>query len=291
MSLIRHLRDHWHLQRRDRKLAAALRQADILVCFHAKSGSTWLRAMISHVYHRLYGTPADLLIHYGNLQRHAPTVPFVYFGDGLEVRRHGSGQLLARARPKQRVIFLLRDPRDVSVSFYHHLRERATPRELLRKQVPERVRQLSLYDFLLDPEFGLQRVIHRYNLWAAEAGQFEQASFITYEALWEAPVEELGRTMAVLGEEPPPEILQVAVDFASFPSLKEKERSGFFQGERLKPTQIGETQAFKVREGGTQGYRRHFTSAQLATIDEMVARQLDPRLGYGEARTAAGARA
>lgn len=291
MSLIRHLRDHWHLQRRDRKLAAALRQADVLVCFHAKSGSTWLRAMISHVYHRLYGTPADLLIHYGNLQRHAPTVPFVYFGDGLEVRRHGSGQLLARARPKQRVIFLLRDPRDVSVSFYHHLRERATPRELLRKQVPERVRQLSLYDFLLDPEFGLHRVIRRYNLWAAESGQFEQASFITYEALWEAPAEELGRTMAVLGEEPPPDILQAAVDFASFPSLKEKERSGFFQGERLKPTQVGETQAFKVREGGTQGYRRHFTPAQLATIDDMVTRQLDSRLGYGEARTAAGARA
>lgn len=283
MSLLRSLQDRWHLQRRDRKLATALRQADVLVCFHAKSGSTWLRAMISHVYHRLYGTPADLLLQGDNLQRHAPAIPFVYFGDGLEVRGHASGRPLARARPEQRVLFLLRDPRDVAVSFHHHLRERATRRELVRKQVPDEVLELPLYDFLLDPNFGLRRVIRRYNLWAEEAEGFTQSAFITYEGLWQAPVEELARAMAILGEAPSREILQAAVDFASFASLKEKERSGFFQGERLKPTQSGDRQGFKVREGGIKGYRRHFTAAQLDVIDTLVAEQLDPGLGYGAA--------
>lgn len=284
--MLRSFRDHWHLHRRDRKLAAALRRADVVVCFHAKSGSTWLRAMVSHVYHRLYGTPADLLIHYDNLQRHAPAIPFVYFGDGLEVRGHASGKLLARAQPTQSVLFLLRDPRDVCVSFHHHLHERATPRELQRKRVPQEVLQLDLYDFLQHPEFGLERVIRRYNQWMDEAECFERTEIVTYEGLWQNGVEELERVMTLLDEAPSREVLQAAVDFASFSSLQEKERGGFFQGERLKPTQAGAGQGFKVREGGVQGYRRHFTSQQLEEIDGMVAEWLDPRLGYATAPTA-----
>ncbi|HSH26284.1 MAG TPA: hypothetical protein VK972_00710, partial [Wenzhouxiangella sp.] len=65
---MQHLVHWWHIGRRDRKLAQAMRQADALICFHAKSGSTWLRAMVSHVYHQRYGTPADVLLQHGNLR-------------------------------------------------------------------------------------------------------------------------------------------------------------------------------------------------------------------------------
>ncbi|WP_022728620.1 sulfotransferase domain-containing protein [Fodinicurvata sediminis] len=280
MSLIRRLRENYHIHRRDRKLARALEQADVLVCFHAKSGSTWLRAMVSHVYHQLYQTPADLLLQGGNLKRHVPDIPAVHFGDGLEVVSRLSGKRLARARDEQRVIFLLRDPRDVSVSFYHHLRERATPRELLRKQVPDEVRELLLYDFMVHSEFGLGRVIQRYNHWMREAPRFEQALVVTYEDLWQDSLRALERTMTLLGEMPSRAVMEAAVEFASFSSLREKERSGFFQGERLKPTATGAGESYKVREGGVGGHRRLFTQEQLAVIDEMVARDLDPSLPY-----------
>lgn len=285
------LQDWWHVGRRDRKLALAMRQADALICFHAKSGSTWLRAMVSHVYHRLYGTPADVLLQNGNLKRLCPAIPFVYFGDGLEVRSVYSGRLLAQARPHQRVVFLLRDPRDIAVSFYHHLRDRATERELLRKRVPEEVRRLELFDFMQHPIFGLPRVIERFNRWAEASEGFEHSTIVSYEGLWRDAPAELGRVMYALGEEVPRDMLEAAADFASFASLKEKERSGFFQGERLKPVEVEGRQAFKVREGGVHGHRQLFSAKQLAVIDAMVAERLRPDLGYGVSADSAVGRA
>lgn len=279
---MQHLVHWWHIGRRDRKLAQAMQQADALICFHAKSGSTWLRAMVSHVYHQRYGTPADVLLQHGNLREICSAVPYVYFGDGLEVRSSHSGRLLARARDEQRVLFLLRDPRDISVSFYHHLRERATERELLRKRVPSAVRALTLYDFMFHPDFGLPRVIERFNRWAAESRRFNHATITSYEALWNDTPGELARVMRVLGEDDVPEdILKAAADFASFSSLKEKERRNFFKSERLRPVQVDGREAFKVRQGGIHGYQAKFSAEELVEIDAFVEAHLNPSLGYG----------
>lgn len=274
------IRERWHVRRRDRKLAQAVSLADVLVCSHAKSGRTWLRAMVSHIYHQLYATPPELLIHNDNLQQISPRIPFVYFGDGVEVRSRLSGKLLARAQPHQRAVFLLRDPRDVAVSFYHHLRERATPRELLRKHVPEEVLRLDLFEFVLHEDFGLPRVIDRFNQWSSDARKFDRVAFVTYEALWTDGTSELGRVMQVLGERVSTPTLQKAVNFASFDSLQEKERNGFFQGERLMPTMGRTGPAYKVREGGIHGHRKLFTPEQLSIIDKVVEERLNSSIGY-----------
>ena len=207
-------------------------------------------------------------------------MPFVAFCKGPEIRSY-SGALLARARNDQSVILLQRDPRDVTVSFYHHLRERATRRELLRKRVPDNVRQLDLYDFMLHPEFGVQRVVDHYNSWLDQIDGLERTTFISYEALWNDAQEELRRVMRALGNDPPDAIIQSSVEFASFSSLQEKERSGFFQGERLKPVTAGDKQALKVRQGGINGYRRLFAADQVTVIDKIVTERLDPSFGYG----------
>lgn len=47
------------------------------------------------------------------------------------------------------MLFVIRDPRDVGVSFYFHIKNRTGHRELDRKGITGADRSLELYDFVI----------------------------------------------------------------------------------------------------------------------------------------------
>ena len=76
----------WRRERRWRlERAAMYAGADVLVLARTKSGRTWLRAMMSHVYQRRYGLPDNELLIFDNLHERDAQVPRIYFGRDLEI--------------------------------------------------------------------------------------------------------------------------------------------------------------------------------------------------------------
>jgi hypothetical protein len=275
----------WRRARRWRaKRARMFATADLLVVSHTKSGRTWLRVLLSHLWHLEHGVPADELVRGDNFKRLVPAIPAVHFARDTRFPPE-TGELVAS--PAQRLLVLVRDPRDVAVSFWHHVRRRASDAELARKRIPPEARALDLFTFATDPRLGVPRVIGFYNRWWHDLARHPRSTRLRYEDLRADPASELDRVTRFLGERHPPERIAAAVAFASFESLKEKERQGFFASGRLGPpeTAAGAAPAddpgrYKVREGSVGGWRRHFAPEQAAVLDAMVRDTLEPGWGY-----------
>lgn len=257
--------------RRDRKLARKLREADAIVCSHTKSGRTWLRVMISAIYHEVNGIPANQLIQHDNFHRQHADIPRIYFGfTWIEDRLTGA---ITTAAPQAGVVYLVRDPRDTAASFYQHLRLRASDTERYRKGFYDvDFEALSLFDFMVSPRFGVPRICAYTDRWLSEAQARDHACIVRYEDLRREPLLWLRRTMAVLdGRDFADEVYENAVAFGSLDTMRQKERSGFFEGDRLGSESPDNLDSFKVRKAVSGGYRQELTVEQSGEIDRLAA--------------------
>jgi len=269
-----------HKRRWARRNIYQQRNADAIVVSHTKSGRTWLRIMISYLYHLEYGTPATEIIAFDNLHALNPAIPRLYFNRDTRVPTFAQGRTFIQLANEMKVLFLVRDPRDVAVSFYFHVINRASDRELIRKGIPPQARSLSLYDFVVDRDLGVPRIVSHFNRWHDEMQTMPHTMVMKYEDMCAEPATSLGQAMRFLDRDFKHENLAKAVEFASFDNLARKEKSGFFQSGRMRPTIPGNTGSFKVRRGKVGGYRDYFTAQQNETIDALVREQLHPCYGY-----------
>ncbi len=277
------MRDWW-LAQKDRRLTAerveSFAVADVLVISFTKSGRTWLRVLISNYYSRRFGLSDKELIDGANLHHKVTAVPKVFFAPDTRFPYPELGPAQVRATASQRVVFMVRDPRDVAVSLYFHVKYRASERELRRKLIPEQARKLDLDSFVLDPNFGAARAIGYLNRWSTERGQLPLSHIVRYEDLVADTFGRLADLFKFMGETVEPELVTQVVEFASFASLQRKEREGYFQSDRLGQTKAGAIETGKVRKGQVGGYREALRPDTVVALDQLVATTLNPVYGY-----------
>jgi hypothetical protein len=251
--------------------------ADWIVLSRAKSGRTWLRAMLSRLYQARHGLDAHQLLEYDNFHRQAPEIPVVamthghYLDELARQPRHGAD---LRAKP---VVFLVRDPRDVAVSEYFQSTRRASGYKRELYQVEDAG---SMFDFLMCAPLGLPAICDYLNHWHRELASWSRVHRLRYESLRADPEGEMGRLCAFLNEDFGPEAIADAVAFADFDALKRKERENYFNNSRLQARDVEDPDSYKVRRGKVGGYRDYFNDEQAARIDAFLAERLDPELGY-----------
>ena len=256
--------------RRQVKHWQALRTADVAFLSPAKSGRTWLRAMLSQVYHLSYGTPADELVSRDRFHRLEPRIPRLFFShednEPLLLQR----RLTPQGLRDKTVICLVRDPRDIVVSFFHQHRHRKTQMDGAPAAMTD--------DYLRST---LASVIAKVNRLQALAAALRDGHLFRYEDLHAAPEAELARLLRVLGHDDVPwQRIEAAVAFAAFDNLKEREATGFFRGDNLRPADATEPNSFKVRRGKVGGHRDELSAAQVLMLDRMIDATVAPGLGY-----------
>lgn len=269
-----------HRRRWARKNLRRMNAANAVIISHTKSGRTWLRVMISHVYHLEYGIPADEVINFDNFHRFNHAIPKLFFFRDTVLPTFRWRDAGVAVPADKRCLFFVRDPRDVAVSFHFHVRNRATPRELDRKGIPEQARSLSIQDFVMEPTLGVPRVVEHYNRWRQDMERIAQTLMIRYEDMQANAGAELARAMEFIDRGFDTGKLERAVEFASFESMAKKEANGYFSSAKLIPADREDANSFKVRRGKVRGYRDYFSDEQNAALDKIVREQLDPYYGY-----------
>jgi hypothetical protein len=272
--------DVWYrAQQRRKKIVRQLQHSDAIVVTHTKSGRTWLLVMISHLFHLKYGTPEREIVKFDNLHRLDARVPKIYFTRWANImtpNRAGPAP-----DPATRFVFLFRDPRDVAVSYWFHLRNRSTPIERAHKGVSDAVLAKPIFEFVADPAHGVPHIVALMRGWAERMAGLERAMLMRYEDLHGDPAGELSRVMRFLDQPSSDAQIARAVEFASFENLKRREAGNFFASERLRAVDKADPDTFKVRRGMVGGWRDYFDPAQQAVIDGLVEGQLPAALGYG----------
>jgi hypothetical protein len=255
------------------------RRCDAMVLSRAKSGRTWVRAMLSRLYQRHHGLPDDELLEFDNFHRRDAAVPRVLFTHGHYLRERlarPAWRELFRERP---VLFLVRHPCDVAVSEYFQSTRRASAhkRELYGVDAGG-----DMFAFVMHGPLGLPAIIAYLNAFEPVVRALPRSLVLRYEDLRAEPVAGLGRVASLFGAPFSEDEIREAVDFASFDRLKALERANFFKNERLAPRDPGDPDSFKVRRGVVGGYRDYFEPAQIEAMEALVRERLAPALGYGD---------
>jgi hypothetical protein len=186
---------------------------DTFLVSYPKSGNTWLRFLIANLVGKIN---AD--ISFRNIEK---IVPDIY--------RNSDNTLLGIAQPRvlkshemyqshyPQVIYILRDPRDVAVSYYHHL--------IKVNRFPE---SMPIEDFIdgfiagkFHQKFGTWKA--HVNSWTTDNFPEENRLVIQYEALLSNPHTELKSIANFLGIQATFEKLQTAVENSQADRLRQLE--------------------------------------------------------------------
>ncbi len=233
---------------------------DALLVSYPKSGSTWLRMVLGTA---LSGEDLD----FDSVRVTVPPIgrqggaPALLPGGGRLVRSHEP--LGAVPSPGPRVVYLVRDGREVAASYYHH-----ETREGRRRPSPA----AFVEEFLAGTVDGYGPWVDHV-LGAVQPDGEPPAIVVRYEAMRADLLGEVHRICRVLGAPVSESALSRARDANTKARMQAKEqRSAFLASRPSDGTSF-------VRPDGAPGWRELFDPAALARLEEGLAPALQA-LGY-----------
>jgi hypothetical protein len=267
---------------RGREEFKKLQRSDWVLMSWGKSGRTWLRVMLSRAYQLKSGLDARELLDFDNLKKLDPQLPAVFFTHNNYLRDYTGNAESMNHFVGKRVVLLVRDPRDVAVSQFFQWQFRMRPNKKFINDYPPHGADIGVWDFVLDKDAGLPRIVDYFNGWARAIPEVKDVLVVRYEDMRKDPGMVLSNILAFTGTGVTQQQVQEAVEFAAYDNMKKMEQEKFFKssGARVKPGDKDNPQSFKVRKAKVGGYRDYFTDEQCQQLDDMVAR-LDPVFGYG----------
>ena len=266
-----------------------LQRADVVVVSFGKSGRTWLRVMLSHLFRVMYRLPDNTMLGLDNFHRLNRAVPKIFFTHDNYIKDFTGDFAGKQPFYNKRVILLARDPRDVAVSQFFQWKFRMRPAKIAINNYPPAGSDIGLYDFVTGSRGGLRQVADYLNLWAREADKIDCFHLLRYEDLRAQPRRELRRLLDFMQVGASAAQLDAAVDYSSYENMKkmESERRSWLAGSRrLRPRDKNNPDSYKARRAKVGGYRDYFSDSQVAAIDRQLADSLAPLFGYGLAGAA-----
>ncbi len=260
-----------------------LQKADIVVVSFGKSGRTWLRVMVSHLFRVMYGLPENAILGFDNFHNLNREVPKIFFTHDNYIKDFTGDFETKQPFYGKRVVLLARDPRDVAVSQFFQWKFRVKPSKVAINNYPPRGTDISLFDFVTGDNGGsMQAVVNFLNLWAKEADKVEDFHLLRYEDLRARPHEELRKLLDFMQVDATEEHVNAAVDYSSYENMKKMESKQQFRlsGGRMVPRDKDNPDSFKVRRAKVGGYRDYFTDEEVEAIDRQLAETLAALFDY-----------
>ena len=273
----------------ERQRLGMLQRCDVVMIRHPKTGSTWLRTLLTQLYHRRDGISPKRVFVADELALQKPGLPRWVISNGwysLEKRLAAAYRDDDPIIHGKKTILLARHPGDIVVSWHRQYckRTKLFKRELIEADVSRDSgvdwRQLDLWSFVQRDELGLPAIIRYYNFWAEHLNSREDALILRYEDLRTDTEASLRRVTALLGERFEDRHYAEAIEFCSMDNMRKLERSGYFQNNSLRLRDASDPDALKVRRGRVGGFRGDLTPEQADWVDWQVRQHCHPLLGY-----------
>jgi len=287
---------HWRLRgqpeaeilKAERKLRGVeqfdkLRDADIVIVSFGKSGRTWLRVMLSHLFRVMYDLPQNAILGFDNFHNMNRKVPKVFFTHDNYIKDFTGDFATKEPFYDKRVVLLARDPRDVAVSQFFQWKFRLKPSKVTINNYPPRDADISVFDFVMGDNGGSMQAVTDYlNLWAKECYKVENFHLLRYEDLRSDTRKELAELLRFMQVEATDEHIEAAVEYSSYENMKKMETKKQFRlsGGRMVPRDKDNPDSYKVRRAKVGGYRDYFSDEEVAAIDARLAETLNPVFDY-----------
>lgn len=255
---------------------------DVTIVSYPKCGVTWLLLMLSQLVEKASGLDMDKpTTNLRSVTEQVPGIPTVGWS-------HDCGDIIseAGARPdphriflytwrlgywRRKVILLIRDPRDVAVSYFHQ----ATKRSAKPMSFP------SPGAFATDPLYGVARIVQFYRVWYHNRRLPKGLLVVRYEDLLTQGATELRRIADFLDlQKVDDALIEQVYDATRADKMRKMETKGAVAGMR----NFGEGRdSLKVRKARAGGYVEELTTEEIEACNAELAK-LPDMMQYGAER-------
>jgi hypothetical protein len=248
-------------------------RTDCYVISYPKCGRTWLRTMLAKALAIYFNDPREIVWDprdvVETVHKRTPFIQFTHAGVDSPPEAAGQGQRRSYYRYRnKRVIFMVRDPRDVLVSYYFQKTRRESE-------------ECTLREFVRHPWWGADRVIPYMTEWYEHRNVPVDFLLLRYEDMHYDAAGELGRALAFVGLAPVPDrLITSAVEYACFENMRQLSLSDLRDNLRLAPSDPQDPESYKIRRGEVGGYLEYLSSADIQYIEQRMRRELTCSLGY-----------
>ncbi len=263
MSLKRRIK-RWYQRHRREWLR---RNADVHIISFPKCGRTWLVLMIARVIERHYGVTVSDPLKLRLFRKKLRSLPLI-------LQHHDGGPEFLRVEELEqdkaryagaKVVFLVRDPRDVTISAYFQKTRRNDDFAG------------TINEYLHQPVGSIDTNIEFYNIWARNRSVPRDFLLVTYEDMHQDAVRELRRVVEFIGLFDVPEtVIREAVEACSFENMRRMESDNALGSKRLAPRDVADETTYKTREGRVGGHVSHLEPEDVAYINNLLKERLDP---------------
>lgn len=260
---------------------------DVYLLSYPKCGRTWLTLQIGRAISQHYGLDVPNLLKLSTFGERIPGVPHIRLTHDDQPHRKRPHELSA-TREKfagKKVILMVRDPRDVIVSYYHHKSHREPLRDFWwfqgkRKETHSRFTG-TLAEFLDEPIGGFDTLLRYYQVWGEARHTPAAFLLLRYEDMQADPAGQLRRALDFMGLSAITDAeVKEAVEYASFHNMRKIEAGEEVRSFKLKPGDPNDPNSYKVRRGKVGGYRDELTPEQIERLERKMAASLSAFYGY-----------
>lgn len=237
---------------------------DAFLISFPKCGRTWLRAMLGwYVNDMAEGDPMEVMEltktrqDFCTLDITHDDFPHLKTADNLVTNKN--------AYKGKKVIFMIRDPRDVVVSNFFQFTKRGD-QSVINDNFNGTLSEFIRYDIS-----GLASLVGFYNVWAKNKGVPKSYLQVSYEDMSRSPKEMFIKCIELLewpdkGET----FIDDIIAKGRFDNMHEMERTNELQTVRLSPSGDGDPEGFKTRKGKVGGYVDYLSEEDLNYISDYL---------------------
>lgn len=254
-------------------------RADVHIVSYPKCGRTWLVLLIAKSLEGHYGIRRSNPLRLRDYHSWLRGIPYMHpHHDGgpefllpEEIERDKS------AYRSSRVIFMVRDPRDVFVSSYFQKTKRNYDYEG------------SLADYLQERRGGIESIVMFYNIWAQNRDVPRDFLLVRYEDLHADTAGQLRRVLEFIGiPDVSDPVIRDAVAFCTFDNMRSLEAGNALGTSALSARDASDEETFKTRRGRIGGYVDYLDAASMERLNTYIDGNLDPL--YSDYRESAATR-
>jgi hypothetical protein len=236
-------------------------KSPIYIVSFPKSGRTWLKAQVGRYLQQKTNLLEINIMYTPKLSIAAGLHPTFFSHDGSPIygSHYTKMKKMRKSYKNSKVIFLVREPRDVLVSYYFH--------------VTKRYKRFNgtLGEFIRSDLFPLQRLLTFYNIWKDNENTPLDFLLIKYEEMHSDPEMVLNKVLTFMDEKNIDyDLMHEAIMYTQFDNLQQMEKTtAIFDNASLKIDKL-DTESLHIRRGKIGGYADYFTKEDLAFIDEVM---------------------
>lgn len=246
-----------------------------------KCGRTWITLFLGKYYAEYYNLPfkknPEMIFHLDKMREFDDKIPSItrsHAGDPMHKKPSKINNKLLdwKFYKNKKVIFLVRDPRDVIVSFYFQVMKR------VKTDIYKEMRKIGkngISPFIRNEKGGIKSIIKYFDLINKNKNKMGDYLLVKYEDLKNNTEDEFIRILKFIGGcDINKEYLEKSIKFSSFGNMHKMEKNSVIEC-KLSPGNKNDPESYKTRRGIVGGYIDYLNEKDVNYIDKMTERFSD----------------